>query len=78
MTVSLLFRPGTGPLSLWVIFMLARTVPPSFVDHGPKLRVLIQAIGHWPDITKNKDEPWKITHTSEMEIFLGVDPMGKL
>ena len=27
---------------------MARTVTPSFVDHGPKLRVLKIAIKHWP------------------------------
>ena len=29
---------GTG--SIWVIFLVARMVPPSFIDLGPKLRVL--------------------------------------
>ena len=43
-------RPGPGPLSMWVIFLVAETVPPSLVEHSPKLRVLIIAIGHWPEM----------------------------
>ena len=35
--VSPSFRPGPGPLSFWVIFLMARTIPPSFVEIGPKL-----------------------------------------
>ena len=31
----------------------ARTVPPSFVDHGPKLRVLVLAIVDWPAMANN-------------------------
>ena len=32
-----------------VIFLVDMTVPPKFVDHDPKLRVLILAIGpKWP------------------------------
>ena len=38
-------------------------VPPSFVDHGPKLRVLILAIGDWPGLANNWGEPRKMTHT---------------
>ena len=30
--------PGPGPLSLWVIFLMARTVQPSFVDHSPSCK----------------------------------------
>ena len=56
---------------MWVIFLVARTVPPSFVDYGPKLRVLILAIGNWPVMAKNRGEPQKMTPISEMEIFLG-------
>ena len=33
-----------GPLSFWVIFLMVRTVPPSFVENGPKLRVLIPLV----------------------------------
>ena len=32
-------RPGPAPLSLWVIFLVARMVPTSFVKIGPKLGV---------------------------------------
>ena len=42
--VSPQFWPLLGPLSMWVIFLVAQMVPPSFVDHGPKLRVLIIAV----------------------------------
>ena len=33
--------PGPGPLSMWVIFVVAQTVSPSFVDHGPKLILIL-------------------------------------
>ena len=33
-------------LSMWVIFLVARMVPPSFVDPSPKSKALIQAIGN--------------------------------
>ena len=33
--VSPWFRPGPGPLSFWVIFLMARTIPLSFVEIGP-------------------------------------------
>ena len=46
--VSLEFRPGPGLLSFWVIFFMARTVPPSFVEIRPKLRVLIPLTWEWP------------------------------
>ena len=38
-------------------FVIARTVPPSFADHGPKLRVLIIAKWEWPEMAKNRGEP---------------------
>ena len=38
--VSPYIRPGPGPLSLWVIYLLTRMVPTSFVKDGPKLGVL--------------------------------------
>ena len=31
---------------MWVILLVARMVPPSFVDHSPKLRVLV-LIAYW-------------------------------
>ena len=55
----------------------ARTYPPSFVDNGPKLRVLILVIREWPEMAQNKDEPWKMTQTSEKEFFRG-GPNGKV
>ena len=47
-----------GPLSFWVIFLMTRTVPPSFVEIGPKLRVVAhltcfntKKMSHWnPDM----------------------------
>ena len=57
--------------------LMAWTVPPSFVENSPKLRVLILVIGEWPETAKNRAEPQKMTHSSETEIF-GVVRMGKL
>ena len=34
MAVSLQLRPGPGPLSIWVIFLVIGMVPRSFVDRG--------------------------------------------
>ena len=65
------FRPGPGPLSFWVIFLMARTVPPSFVEIGPKLRVVAPLTRRWPKTAKNRGEPQKITPSSEMEFFWG-------
>ena len=59
------------PLSFWVIFLMARTVPPSSVEIGPKLRVLIPLTWEWPKRAKSRGEPWKMTPSSETEIFLG-------
>ena len=39
--VSPYVQARLGPLSFWVIFLMAWRVPPSFVKNGPKLRVLI-------------------------------------
>ena len=47
-------------------------VPPSFVDNDPKVRVLILAIGKWPEMAKIRDEPRKMTPTSETEKFFEV------
>jgi len=58
--------------SLGVIFKMAWTVPPSFVDHRPKLRVIIIAKWEWPKVAKNQGEPQKMTHSSETEFFFGV------
>ena len=54
-------------------FLVAWTVPPNFVYHGPKSRVLILMIGHWPKMAKILDEPRKMTHTSEAEICMGLE-----
>ena len=59
-------------------FSMSRTVPQSFVDQGPKLRVLILAKWNKPDMAKNRDEPPTMTHTSETENFFGVVRMEKL
>ena len=52
-------------------FLMARTVPPSFVEIGPKLRVLIPLTWEWPKRAKNRGEPQKMTPSSETEIFWG-------
>ena len=57
---------------------MARTIPPSFVEIGPKLRVVAPLKWEWPKTAKNRGEPQKMTPSSETEIFLGVVPMGKL
>ena len=51
------------------LFLVGRTVLSSFIDHGPKLRVLLLAIGEWPEIAKIQDKPRKMTPTSETEFF---------
>ena len=52
-------------------FLMSRTVPPSFVENGPKLRVLIPLKWEWPKTAKNRGEPRKMTYSSETEIFWG-------
>ena len=39
---------------MWVIFLVVQMVPPSFVSHGPKLRVL--KIGDWLKMAKSGPE----------------------
>ena len=51
---------------------------PSFVEIGPKLRVVAPLKWEWPKTAKNRGEPQKMTPSSETENFLGVVPMGKL
>ena len=58
----------TGSVVIVGHFLMARTFPPSFVENGPKLRVLIIVIGEWPETAKNRGEPQKMTHSSETEI----------
>ena len=41
-------------MSFWVIFLMARTVPPSFVEIGPKLRVVAPLMRRWPKTAKNR------------------------
>ena len=51
---------------------MARTFPPSIVDDGPKLRVLIIAKWRKPEKAKKRgDWALKKTHSSETEIFSG-------
>jgi len=56
---------------------MARTVPPSFAENGPELRVLIPMIRHKPKKAKNRGKPRKKTLSSEMEFFWG-GPNGKV
>ena len=44
-------------------FFMAQTVPPSLVNQSPKIRVLILAKLEWPEMAKNRGEPWKMTHS---------------
>ena len=57
---------------------MAGTIPPSFVEIGPKLRVVALLTRQWPKTAKSRGEPQKMTPSSETENFLGVVPMGKL
>ena len=57
---------------------MVRTIPPSFVEIGPKLRVVALLTRQWPKTAKNRGEPQKMTPSSETEIFFGVVQMGKL
>ena len=51
----------------------AQTIPPSFIENGPKLkvklRVLIIVKWHKPETAKNRGEPRKMTHCSETNFF---------
>ena len=57
---------------------MARTSPQSFIDDGPKLRVFIIAKWEWTETAKNRNEPRKMTHSSETEIFIWGGPNGKV
>ena len=59
-------------------FFMTPTVPQSFVDHGPILRVLILTNWESPEMAKVRGEPQKMTHSSETELFLGMVRIGKL
>ena len=50
--------------------VMAWTAPPSFVDHGPRLRVLITAKWEWPETAKKQGEPRKMTHSSERPLVI--------
>ena len=50
---------------------MVRTVPPSFVEIGPKLRVVAPLKWEWPKTAKNRGEPQKMTPSSETEFFFG-------
>ena len=68
----------TGSVVLLCHFSMARTIPLSFVEIGPKLRVVAPLKWEWPKTAKNRGEPQKMTPSSETENFFGVVPMGKL
>ena len=51
---------GTRSVVIVGHFLMAQTVPPSSVDHGPKLRVLIIGKWEWPEMAKNRGEPRKM------------------
>ena len=50
---------------------MVRTIPPSFVEIRPKLRVVALLTWEWPKTAKNRGESQKMTPSSETEIFLG-------
>ena len=50
---------------------MARTVPPSFVDEDPKLRVLTIAKWEWPETAKNRGEPRKYPIDRKRNFFGG-------
>ena len=52
---------------------MAQTVPPSFVENGAKLRLLILVIGEWPETAKNRGEPQKMTYCSKTDIWGGLN-----
>ena len=56
---------------------MAGTVPPSFVDENPKLRVLTIAEWEWPEKAKNRGEPRKCPIDRKRNFFGGVR-MSKL
>ena len=66
-----------GSVVLLGHFLMARTIPPSFVEIGPKLRVVALLTRQWPKTAKNRVEPQKITPSSETEIFFGGGSNGK-
>ena len=70
----------TGSVVILGYFLMARMVPPSFVEKGPKLRVhkYKLVIGEQTETAKNRGEPQKMTHSMGMEFFWGVVRMGKL
>ena len=76
--VSPYFRLGPSLLSLWVNILIARTVPPSFVDDGPKLRVLIIAKWHKCEMAKKRGEPKKWPIARKRSFFLRGGPNGKV
>ena len=55
---------------LGVIFLMTRTVPASFVEIGPKLRVGTPLTWEWPKRAKIRAELLNMTPRSETEIFL--------
>ena len=70
----------TGSVVILGYFLMARMVPPSFVEKGPKLRVhkYKLVIGEWPETAKNKCEPRKMTHSIRLGFFGGGGPNGKV
>ena len=46
-------------------FLVAQMVPPSFISHDPKLRVLMLAFRDWPEMSKIQNKTWKMTPSSK-------------
>ena len=70
---------STGTRSVVIVghFLMAQTVPPSSVDHGPKLRVLMIAKWEWPEIAKNRSEPRKMKGKVVTPGILVICPVDK-
>ena len=68
---------GTRSVVIVGHFFMAPRVPPSFVDHGPKLRVLIIAKLQKPEMAINHDELQKMIHSLETKKNRG-GPNGKV
>ena len=62
---------GTRSVVIVGYSFMAKTVPPNFLDDGPKLSVLIIANWEWPEMGENRGEPRKMTPSSETEFYSG-------
>ena len=64
------FPAGTRSVVIVDHFLMARTVPLSLVDDGPKLGVLVTK-WEWPERAKNRGEPRKCPIARKQNFFSG-------